>query len=106
MMEDSQRKTLMVFLGEYCPACSKNEWRSFFTPYDQQACKDALAREGFWKEFFQWGMRRFDLVALCPDEKQEGCYESDYIDWLFRPVDENGEPHFCRLVCDFLESKK
>ncbi len=77
--------------------------RTFLTPDDQQACKDMLVEKGMWAKFYYWAEFQWADSDLEIDMKLFGA---SFNEWLFRPVDEYGEPHFCRLVAEFLEGRK
>jgi hypothetical protein len=133
-MTDDQRKRLTEYLGEcwhkgywYCNCCKEEisptrvtyqeqcdtcgqyvEWvsnRTFTNWPDLGAVKEKLVEKGDW-------FRRFKSYAASKwldDEDEMERYEiSDvaaFMVWLFRPIDENGKPHFCRLVAEWLEAK-
>jgi hypothetical protein len=125
-MTDDQRRRLTEYLGEcwhepcgpYTPgimcSCGKRSYnakhaennRTFTNWPDLGAVKEKLVEKGDW-------FRRFKSYAASKwldDEDEMERYEiSDvaaFMVWLFRPIDENGKPHFCRLVAEWLESRK
>ncbi len=127
-MNDDQKKMLTEFLGEcwhefripnilggnMCIHCNKNisnlySWRTFLTPNDQQACKDKLVEKEMWHEFQAFTANSDSWLAKPIDGDlydEDATWDSDFELWLFRPTDESGEPHFCRLVAEFLEGRK
>lgn len=89
-----------------CSACG--EWlhfadieigcqRTFTTPQDVFDCKDKLVETGKWFVFFKQVRNEWkDSLNY-----SFGDYdEDDYPEWLFRTTNEQGEPHFCKLVYD------
>ena len=75
--------------------------RTFLTWQDLGDCKEALEKEGLWVDFITemidlWERRNNYVDLKIP--------EFSY--WLFRPTDEKGETHFCRLVAEFMEAEK
>jgi hypothetical protein len=114
-MTDEQRKRLTKYLGEKwyecnIPPCTHEKNccynRTFDTWQDLGAVKEKLVEKGDW-------FRRFKSYAASKwldDEDEMERYEiSDvaaFMVWLFRPIDENVNPHFCRLVAEWLENNK
>jgi len=73
----------------------RNNNCTFTTWQDLGDVKEKLVEKGMWDRF-EW----FAYESFKPQWKV-----SDFIAWLFRPVNDQGEPHFCQLVADFLEMK-
>jgi hypothetical protein len=122
-MNDADRKILTEMIGECwhedklfkcddgssfirCPKCklpiSKWNLRSFTTPDDLFAVKEAIEKMGKWEEFFTTTFNEWYAVTEIPDDRDRDAMFST---WLFRPTI-NGEPHFCQLVAEFLEGRK
>jgi hypothetical protein len=119
-MTDESRRILTEYLGEcwhepcgpYTPgimcSCGKRSYnakhaennRTFTTWDDLGAVKEKLAeKKGDWWRFiiYCYGIR---------NETYDTTYDSPasgFMSWLFRPIDENGKPHFCRLVAEWLK---
>jgi len=109
-MSDNWRKTLTKeLLGEcwhdwhrsagfwnwLCHKCEKEMMiqvphRTFSTWQDVGDVKEKLVEMGRWDEFYNWMMLMEDASAV----------ESKAVAWLFRCTNEQGEPHFCKLVYD------
>lgn len=87
--------------NEYCCCDSclffRKKRRTFTTAQDLMDCKEALVKKGLWNKFLHYAIRTDNWI----DETDRG-----WEDWLFCTIDENGEAHFCRLVCDYLETIK
>lgn len=99
----------------YCKICKKdfpnpefrNAWkqRTFTTPADVFAVKDALVNKGLWGDFNDYCMdicpytKIQDLTRLYGSGKE---IVAKFNNWLFRPVNEKGKAHFCQLAADFL----
>jgi len=97
-MTESDKK-----LGEYC--------RTLTTWGDLGAVKEALVEKDLWEEFiefaFEQGTDEDEMGRVTDaDFGIDNYYDADFIAWLFRPVNENGEPHFCQLVTDWLKERK
>ncbi len=77
--------------------------RTFLTWQDLGDCKEAFVREGLWEDFvdFAWA----DPSDRFNEKYPHGLYDAMFMAWLFRPTDEKGEAHFCRLVAVFLDGK-
>ena len=81
-----------------CGICGKNvespvepASRTFLTWQDVGDVKKKLVAKGMWEDFEVFIMQKLDKVLVAK--------------WLFRPVNEKGEAHFCQLVVDFLKVK-
>ena len=81
--------------------------RTFTTWQDLGDCKEALEKDGLWDEFHE--LTHDNTVASAGDfwnyDVLTEKHWSEFDRWLFRPTDENGGPHFCRLVAEFMEEK-
>ncbi len=73
--------------------------RTFTTWQDVGDCKDKLVEKGLWNEFDEWAFMKWDALKPFNDLSR---HIGEFNNWLFLPVDESGEPHFCRLVAEFL----
>jgi hypothetical protein len=71
------------------------ESRQFDTWQDLGDVKDKLVEKGLWYDF-----------SLFADNQCESLDWRDVYVWLFNPLDEQGNPHFCRLVAEYLEERK
>ncbi len=113
-LTESQKKALTEYIGEplydttydeveYCGVKVYKALRTFTTGNDMVAVKEAIVKRGEWGSFYLFARNPFELEALvpCDDGDEDATYDSDYSAWLFRPTDEAGEPHFCRLVCEW-----
>jgi hypothetical protein len=108
-MTDEQRKRLTKYLGEKwyecnIPPCTHEKNccynRTFDTWQDLGAVKEKLVEKGGWRDFINYAYGEF----IRDNPNCHSMYGFD--DWLFRPIDESGKPHFCRLVAEWLESRK
>jgi hypothetical protein len=125
-MNDDQRKRLItLYIGEcwhdgywYCGYCGEETsparvtytekcdtcgqyvaWvnnRTFATWDDLGAVKEKLVEKGDWRDFINYAHGEF----IRDNPNCHSMYGFD--DWLFRPIDENGKPHFCRIVAEWL----
>lgn len=118
-LTESDKKMLTEWLGEcwhewednlpnnptWCKKCSKGAlWsditrgdgfylkRAFLTDTDMMDCMRQLVKKGKWPDFelystAQWLKQLKDKRSL--------------MQWLMCPTDEQGEPHFCKLVVEF-----
>jgi hypothetical protein len=110
MLSEEQKKLLTEWLGrklvcapcirpftEDCEGCMGSTLASgstFLTWQDVGDCMRKLEQEGKWRHFFLW-------------VSDQDRYTHDWIDlisWSIRPIDEQGQIHFCKLVCEFLET--
>jgi len=86
----------------------RNNSCTFTTWQDLGDVKEKLAEEEMWAVFLQFAFNssaKDEPMSMFSDEDidaESHFYDEDYIAWLFRPVNEKGEPHFCQLVADFL----
>ncbi len=76
-----------------CGLGNDPENRTFLTWPDLGACKESLVREGLWKKFYWWAVGKSQEIKMLDSP--------DTAAWLFRPT-VDGEPHFCRLVAEFM----
>ena len=99
-MTNEDRKRLMVFLDEYCPACSSNEWRKFTTPDDFFACFNRLVELGEWEKFYwvAWGV-------WLDRETEDLCGDEGFTQWLLSRT-ESGHYRLCVLVSEWLTAQK
>jgi hypothetical protein len=74
--------------------------RDFLTWQDLGDCKEALVREGLWDRFSDYS---YDIYE--DSGSVLGALEFGFTAWLFRPTDESGEPHFCRLAAEFIKGR-
>ena len=124
-MTDDDRKLLTEFLGEtwHEPTalsmkypdfknscvCGAEGWpepcknRTFTSPTDVFEVKDKIVEMGLWREFENAAYHTW-LVGEQPAPFGEGV--ASYISWIFRTVNEQGEPHFCQLVADWWKTRK
>jgi hypothetical protein len=96
----------------YCPKCNNtfmgtamhiamydpdDFYRTFDTWQDVGDLKEALVKAGKWDDFEYDMKRRWvrDVTAVQAS-----------VPWLFRPTDENGDPHFALLVAEWLEVER
>ncbi len=109
-MNNDQKKMLTEFLGkkwnDYYRSITKNRDRTFLTWDDLGACKDKLVGKGLINDFYAFSFELFKLERNQRHYSEEVDGLGIFFTWLFRPVDESGEPHFCRLVAEFLEERK
>jgi hypothetical protein len=97
-----------------CGICGKNVEspvepanRTFLTWQDVGDVKDKLVEKGMWREFenHAYSLGGYEGPAAMSDiidGKYVVYYPSEFTVWLFRPVNEKGEAHFCQLAVDFL----
>ncbi len=107
-MTDTQRKMLTEWLGERWltnQECidSYASNRCFDTWQDVGDCKDKLVEKGLWDDFLNWICRKVVGIGYYSDSKSP-LLTVFGVTWLFRPTDESGQPHFCRLVAEFLKA--
>ena len=129
-LTELQRKVLTEFLGEYghsytvgfrtggrskCSCgrkgCSvldfcQHENRTFLTWSDLGAVKDKLMERGLINDFYAFSFEIFIKESNQRHYNEEVDGLGVFFTWLFRPIDGFGEPHFCRLVAEFLEERK
>ncbi len=92
--------------GRICTKCDEglngifDLHRTFLTWDDLGVVKDKLLEKGLWGEFDIYVYWKYILTPI------KEIRSRPFTNWLFRPVDESGEPHFCRLVVKFLEGRK
>jgi len=99
---DSKNLT-QPWICKYCKVpFGVRDWRTFTTWDDLGACKAALVEKGWWGEFLEFAFER----AMDEHDNIISRFDGDFISWLFRPVEENGEPHFCRLVARLVERRE
>jgi len=77
--------------------------RTFLTGNDMVLVKEALEMEGLQDEFFSWCCTSY--FSSQEIELHEVNIPA-FVFWLLRPVDEDGDPHYCKLVCEFLKEKE
>jgi len=80
--------------------------RTFTTWTDLGDVKDKLVVTGEWEEFLTFSA---ELTAGYFTNRQDNggmFYGDKMIAWLFRPTDDQGRPHFCKLVCEYLKEGK
>lgn len=109
-MNDDMQRLLTELLGE--KILSNQECidsyasnRSFLAWQDLGDVKEALVREELWGEFLRYSFNSENSDEppnMFPDG-DVSFYDEDFIGWLFRPTDEKGNVHFCKLVAEFLE---
>jgi hypothetical protein len=101
---DSKNLT-QPWICKYCKVpFGVRDWRTFTTWGDLGACKDALVEKGLWRKFIAYALNEW-LDSISTNQSRLYWDEARFTEWLFRPVDENGEPHFCRLVADWLKER-
>jgi hypothetical protein len=122
-LSEDQKRLLTEFLGECWHEFSKDvegfdgpcvkcrTWRSssivrtFLTYQDLGDVKEKLVEKGLWSSFL--------IYAICKFQDERGLGAGGYTKdipglfiWFLCPLDEQGNPHFCRLVAEFLEGQK
>jgi hypothetical protein len=75
--------------------------RTFTAPDDVFAVKDAIVKMGRWEEFLEFAAEAASGCFIIRIEKKLNFYPFTFIDWLFRTVNEKGDPHFCQLAVDW-----
>lgn len=115
-MDESMKKMLTEWLGECrhefveemlipakdrCIHCSRlriqvsdMDNRTFTTWQDLGDVKEKLVEKGMWEEFYWYARDAWEESHILNRES------SEFSSWLFRPINEKGEPHFCRLVAE------
>ena len=84
-------------------SCLKSN-RTFTTYQDLGDVKDKLVEKGLWRKFWWFSFEKESKARKLASGEVFSFSEWDA--WLFRPTDESGNPHFCRLVSLFLEETK
>ncbi len=124
-MTNDQKKMLTEWLGEcwhevasqymtqgngwLCKHCRKTFTvnRTFTTWQDVGDYKNMLVADGLWAEFILYVAKKYNDLNKGREIDLSGSYVViEFTSWLFRSVDESGNPHFCRLVAGFLEKRK
>lgn len=81
--------------------------RTFLTWQDLGDCKEALVKKGLGEEFIKFCYNKWvypdTQVKINPATILAIRSSANFDLWLFRPTDEKGEAHFCRLVAEFME---
>jgi len=72
--------------------------RTFTTWQDLGDVMSKMIETRKWKEFW--------LFSYTEWPQTQESFASDFVLWLFRPVNEKGKPHFCRLVVKFIEERR
>jgi len=82
-----------------CWSCEhqRSDYRTFSTYQDLGDCMEKLVEKGLWEAFESFCTKRW---------VSEKSGIRNFNVWLFRPTDESGNPHFCRLCAEFLEGLK
>jgi hypothetical protein len=92
--------------------------RTFATWPDLGAVMEALVKQEKWIDFVQFCEPRWLSPRMDSELKKSMLHtgksitviiretHAEFYVWLFRPTDENGEPHFCRLVAEWMEGEK
>ncbi len=126
MLSESQKKALTAYIGEcwhedithydtaefHKCSCGKDFTfsdegtryfeqhlttnRTFLTGNDMVAVMEAIVKKGEWRGFLKYVEDEFEKVR-----DVNLSWTEAFLAWLFRPTDEAGEPHFCRLVCEW-----
>ena len=73
--------------------------RTFLTPADVFAVKDAIVKMGKWTG--TGGFMTFASNEFHNKHFHHAISFGTFEDWLFRTVNEKGEPHFCQLAVDW-----
>lgn len=87
-----------------CWKCGKGmfacEQRTFLTWQDLGDVKDALVKMGKWDKFYYFALVKHELETVSQVK------EAPFATWLFRPLNDKGQPHFCKLVSEWWEGQK
>ena len=112
-MTDDQKRILRKLVWDAGIRDSDGDEKMPYSPdydtwQDLGDCKEALEKDGLWDEFHE--LTHDNTVASAGDfwnyDVLTEKHWSEFDKWLFRPTDENGEAHFCRLVAEFMEDKR
>ena len=124
-LTEDQKRLLTEFLGECWHEFSKDvegfdgpcvkcrTWRSssivrtFLTYQDLGDVKDKLVEKGLWAAFLEYVIcqnKGYKDEWFFQDEDTNIFLNPAGINWIFRPLNEQGNPHFCRLAAEFLEA--
>lgn len=96
-----EKRDLLIFLDEYCPACSIDEQRSFQTLQDRHDLAVALGKKGLWGGFLQFSKGEFEIETNS-DRSTLQQYYGDFIYWLMVSELER----FAWLCCQFTKGEK
>ena len=78
--------------------------RTFLTWQDVGDVKKKLVAKGMWEDFEGYAYMAYER-ELNINFADLTHHPSEFTSWLFRPVNEKGEAHFCQLVADFLKEE-
>jgi len=85
-----------------CHTCRKEVMiqipnRTFITWQDVGDVKEKLVEMGRWERFFRYASLKCPYTNFDQVRDDVVAYITA---WLFRPINEQGEPHFCKLCYD------
>ena len=100
-MKAEDAKRLIKFLvedGNPLWATALCTERNFVCPNDWYALRDKLEEKGMWHEFEDWVFKLY--IRSFKRDKATPPFTL----WLTRLTNDKGEPHFCQLVADYLQT--
>jgi len=101
-MTESQKRLLTELLGE-CWSIYTSCQRTFATYQDLGDVKDALVKKELYFDFYRHCEYKFFQEI---SDKDDQYNRSMFSLWLFRPLDEHGNVHFCWLVAEYIQTIK